>query len=215
MWDAQWPALAARFRVLRCDLRGFGGSPIGDAPYSNVDDLVELLDQAGFAAPAVIAASFGGKVAIDLALAHPERVSALVLAAPALADHDWSEQAEAFDAAEEEALERGDLDAAVELNVRTWRLDDAALPMLRRALELQLAAQAEEIEPPPARLSELLAPALVLVGDRDLPDFPAIARRIAAEAPDARAEEVPGAAHLLTIERPDEFLRLALAFLEG
>ncbi|MEX2195648.1 MAG: alpha/beta hydrolase [Thermoleophilaceae bacterium] len=219
MWEPQWGALAERFRVLRCDLRGFGGSPPGDAPYSHVGDLVELLDHVGFRSPAVIGASYGGKVAIDLALAEPERVSALVLAAPALADHDWSEQAEAFDAAEEEALERGDIDAAVELNLRTWvgveALHETVAPMTRRAFELQLDAGAEELEPPAARLAGLRAPTLVLVGDRDLPDFGAIAQRIAAEAPGARTDVLPGAAHLLTMERPGEFLTRALAFLDS
>lgn len=217
MWDPQWEALCARHRVLRCDLRGFGASPPPAEPWSHVDDLVALLDATGMASVAVVGASFGGAVAIDLALAHPERVRALVLAAPALAGHDWSEAAEAFDAAETEALARGDLDAAVELNLRTWIADPAVRaavePMTRRALELQLAAEAEPAEPPPPDLSRLAAPALVLYGDRDLPDFGEIARRIAAEAPDARAEALPGAGHLLTLERPDAFLRRALAFL--
>lgn len=217
MWQPQWAELTARFRVLRCDLRGFGGSPLDGLPYSHAADLVELLDHVGFERPAVIGASFGGKVAIDLALEHPELVSALVLAAPPLADHDWSDQAEAFAAEEEQALERGDIDAAVEINVRTWvgmeALQDTVGAMTRRGFELQLDGGAEEIEPPAARLGELRVPALVLVGDGDLPDFGAIARRIAAEAPEARAEVVAGAAHLLTMEQPGEFLRRALDYL--
>lgn len=213
MWEPQWPALRERFRVLRCDLRGFGGSPVGPRPYSHVDDLVELLDHVGAREPAVVAASYGGKVAIDLALAQPERVRGLVLASPALGDHDWSPRAQSFFAEEEAALGRGDLDAAVELNARTWGLEAEVLPMVRRALELQQAAL-DEIEPPPARLERLAAPTLALAGERDLPDFPAIARRIAAEAPAARAEIVPGAGHLLNLDRPDEFLRAVLGFLD-
>ena len=219
MWDPQWAALCARHRVLRCDLRGFGASEPAAEPWSHVDDLVALLDATGLTSVAVIGASFGGGVAIDLALAYPGRVRALVLAAPALAGHEWSAQAEALGAAEEAALACGDLDAAVELNLRTWTADpvvrETVAPMTRRALELQLAAQAEAAEPPPPDLSRLAAPALVLYGDRDLPDFPRIARRIAAEAPDARAEAVPGAGHLLTLERPEAFARRALAFLAG
>lgn len=215
MWEPQWPALRERFRVLRCDLRGFGGSPVGTRPYSHVHDLAELLDHVGVRAPAVVAASYGGKVAVDLALARPERVRGLVLASPALADHDWSPRAESFFAEEEAALGRGDLDAAVELNAHTWGLGAEVLPMVRRALELQQAGSVDEVEPPAARLDRLAAPTLALAGERDLPDFPAIARRIAAEAPAARAEIVPGAGHLLSLDRPEEFLRAVLGFLDA
>lgn len=217
MWDPQWHALAERFRVLRCDLRGFGGSAPPTEPYSHVDDLVALLRHVDFAAPAVIGASFGGKVAIDLATAYPDLVPALVLAAPALADHEWSAETERLAAEEEKALERGDVDAALEAGLRMWLADgslrEVVAPMMRRALELELSAEAEEIEPAAPELADLRARTLVLTGDRDLPDFRAIAERIAAEAADTRAEELAGAGHLLTLEQPEEFLRRALEFL--
>jgi pimeloyl-ACP methyl ester carboxylesterase len=54
----------------------------------------------------------------------------------------------------------------------------------------------------------------VLVGEDDRPDFHAIARRIASEAPNARLEIVAGARHFPSLEAPDEFERLVLPFLE-
>ena len=66
------------------------------------------------------ATSLGGMVALDFALESPERVSALVLVGAGTDDHDCSEEMEAFDAAEEAALERGDLEAAVNANLDFW-----------------------------------------------------------------------------------------------
>jgi pimeloyl-ACP methyl ester carboxylesterase len=63
-------------------------------------------------------------------------------------------------------------------------------------------------------LSDLAMPTLVVVGDRDQPDFMAIGERIAREAPNARLEVVPGAGHLVALEAPDAFERLLLDFLE-
>ena len=83
-------------------------------------------------------------------MARPELVSALVLVAPGLPGHEWSEELRAQWAEEEAAFESGDLDAAVEVSLRTWvdgprRSPDEVDPevrarvgeMQRRAYELQ------------------------------------------------------------------------------
>ena len=69
---------------------------------------------------AVVGASDGGRVAIDLALERPDRVAALVLASPALGGWAWSQEVRSFGAAEDELLEAGKVDEAADLNVRTW-----------------------------------------------------------------------------------------------
>ena len=88
---------------------------------------------------------------LEVAVAQPDRVEKLVLLNPGLPGHDWSQEAQAGWAEEEAALERGDLDAAVEVNLRMWfdgprrsaeEVDPALRArvgeMQRRALELQL-----------------------------------------------------------------------------
>ena len=136
-----------------------------------------------------------------------------------------------YDRAEEEALERGDLDAAVELNLRMW-VDGAGRgpgdvdPELRRrvgemqrhAFELQLAvgdeAEDELLTPDlGSRLDEIAVPALVLVGELDCADMQAIAERLDAEIPDSRGARIAATAHVPSMERPDEFDRLVLGFL--
>ena len=86
--------------------------------------------------------------------------------------------------------------------------------MQRRAYELQQEAEDPPVHWPERKpLSSLRPPTLVVVGEDDRPDFHAIAKRIAHEAPDARLEIVKGARHLPSLETPDEFERLAFPFL--
>jgi pimeloyl-ACP methyl ester carboxylesterase len=165
-------------------------------------------------------------------LARPELVEALVLVGAGLPDHDWSEEMNELDAAEGAALDRGDIDAAVELSVRGWvdgprRSPEDVDPsvranvaeMLRRAYELQLPVdgRVEEdrlVANEAAGLGEIDAPTLVVVGEEDVPDMLQIADRLEREIPGARRATIPGAAHVPNMERPSEFDELVLGFLE-
>jgi pimeloyl-ACP methyl ester carboxylesterase len=233
MWDPQWDAVAAAHYALRYDLRGFGRSPLPPAPFSHARDLLELLDRLGIGRAALVAASFSGRVALEVALVRPELVDALVLVGATLPDHDWSQEVRAFMAEEDHAFERGDLDAAVEANLRTWvdgRGRDAGMvdpavrervrQMQRQAFQLQLAAGEEADEQPLVtdvgeRLGEVAAPSLIVVGEHDVADVHAIAERLAGQLPDARRVVVPGVAHLPSMERPAEVNDLVLGFLAG
>ena len=90
MWEPQWAPYAARFRVVRYDLRGFGRSPLEPGRYSDGADLVALLEENGPAS--VVGVSVGGRIALEAALARPELVERLVLVGAGLPDHDWSEE---------------------------------------------------------------------------------------------------------------------------
>jgi 3-oxoadipate enol-lactonase len=222
MWDRQVAVFTPNFTVVRCDLRGFGDSPLPAGPLSFSRDLRELLDELAIDRCALVGSSFGGRVALDFAVAHAERVTKLVLVAAALRDFDWSPQMRSYFAAEDEALERGDIDGAIELNLEMWvqpHLHDFIRPMQRRAFEVQLAGPDEgeaALEPAAStRLGDLRMPTLVLVGDRDVRDFQELAERFAREIPSARLEVIEGAGHLPSLERPDEFDRLLAEFLRG
>jgi pimeloyl-ACP methyl ester carboxylesterase len=232
MWDRQMGELSEHHRVIRYDLAGFGRSPWAGGPFSNVRDLRDLLDSCGVERATVVGCSFGGRVALELAFAHPERVSALVLIAPGLRDYDWSEEVTRFGEEEEAAVDRGDLDAAVELNLRLWvdgprrgpgAVDPAVRAfvgeMQRDAFRVQLAAFAEDPPPGPEEPlegfdpSRVEAPTLVLVGDEDVTDMLEIAKLLEREMPNARRVVLPGVAHLPSLERPAEVNRLVLEFL--
>jgi 3-oxoadipate enol-lactonase len=233
MWDQQWDALTAAHRVLRYDMRGYGRSPLPPEPYSNGRDLLAVMDAAGIERAALVAVSLGGRVALEVALAEPARVSALVAVGSGLPGHPWSAEAQEFFSAEDAALERGDLDAATELNVRFWvdgprrspdqvdaSVRERVREMQRRAFELQLNTweQAEERPLAPdlaARLGEIVQPALVMVGADDQPDIHIIAERLLRALPNAVFESIPAAGHVPNMERPEVFERLVGAFLSA
>lgn len=82
LWDAAVPALATNFRLLRIDARGHGASDAPDGDYTLAmlaDDVAAVMDAAGIDTAAVAGVSLGGMIAMQLALDHPARVSALAL----------------------------------------------------------------------------------------------------------------------------------------
>jgi pimeloyl-ACP methyl ester carboxylesterase len=84
-FDAVWPALCQRYRVVRYDRRGYGRSPAATAPYLATDDVAAVMRAAGVARATVVGASEGGGIAVNFALAHPEAVDRLVLVGPSVA----------------------------------------------------------------------------------------------------------------------------------
>ena len=203
MWDPLVERVADRFRVTRYDLRGFGTTEYGPEPFSWRRDLEAVLAAFGIERPTLVGASYGGQVALDAA----PLAGRLVLLDTALPDHEWSERIQTFGAAEEEALEAGDVARAVELNVDLWAGPDEAnralvRDMQARAFELQLATE-PDAEPFDIRPAEIAVPVDVVHGERDVEDFIAIARRLAGEIPDATLHAIPDAGHLPALEQPD------------
>jgi 3-oxoadipate enol-lactonase len=228
MWDALAGRLtAAGHRVLRADFRGYGGTPAGTAPYSDAEDIEALLDMYGVTRPALVGASYGGRVALELALARPARPAALALLCPALPGQDEGAALLAFEEREERLYDEGDLEGAAALSARTWLGPGAGPETLAAVTAMQLQAYrlVPEDDPghhgageyDPAGAAALTAPALVLSGAHDFPEFRANADRLAALLPAAEARELPWAGHLPVLERPEEtgalladFLRRAL-----
>jgi 3-oxoadipate enol-lactonase len=164
---------------------------------------------------ALVGASFGGEVCLEVAARRPELVGELVLLDARVPDHDWSEEIVSFAEEEDRLLEEGDLDAAADLNARFWApsVADRVRPMQRRSFELQVGSAAEEIVPERIELGAIRARTLVVVGEEDKGDFRAIAARLAEEIPDAELVTMPGVTHLPSLERPDQTAALVRRFL--
>ena len=230
MWAGHLERLAgAGFRAIAPDLPGYGEAPArsgGPAPWTEV---TLTLDALGVERAVLVGNSFGGAVALRVAVVDPTRVAGLVLVSAPPAVFDPSPRLAAAWAAEESALEAGDVDAAVRAVVDAWTLPGAppsmreqVAAMQRRAFALQASLPDDEPDPPdpvemdPAVLDGIQVPALVAVGEHDMPDFRDGAQDLAQRLPRAGpAVAIAKAGHLAPLETPETFVALLLDFLES
>jgi pimeloyl-ACP methyl ester carboxylesterase len=228
MWDDQFQMFAEHYRVIRYDMRGFGRSEIPAGEFAHHEDAYGLLKALGVERAHVLGLSFAGLVAIDLALTHPDVVDRLLLVGSALGGYGWSAETRQMMEEADAAFESGDLERAVEIELRWWidgprRTPEQVRPDVReRTREMnrhnwQIASDAgtpQELDPPAiTRLAEIRAPTLIVVGDEDVADIHEIARLLERDIPQARTVHVASAAHHPNMEKPEEFNRLVMDFL--
>ena len=229
MWESQVEALSRSFTVVRYDVRGFGRSvPVLTAHAVAAEDLLALLDHLEIPQTHIVGMSMGGRIAIDFALTHADRVRRVVTIGSDLSGFPHSDPWNAKWPPMIEAAQRGDLAAAK----RLWLADRLLTPVpdraevadvVHRIVEECLCQQwantdllPGEIAPPAAgRLGEFRVPLLVLVGAHDDPDIRRIADTLAAEIPGARKVVIEDGSHLVNLERPERVNGLVLQFLEA
>jgi pimeloyl-ACP methyl ester carboxylesterase len=228
-WRPQLRTLRARYRVAVYDGRGHARSEAPDEPAAYreaalLEDLGRAAAATGDARPVVGGLSMGAAVALRYALAHPERVHALVLASPPAgpgSGRGVAAQALAFAA----AIERDGLEAAGARFVwgRESGLDPAGAALVRQgflehaphALVHTLREFLAELEPVEAlapRLSRLALPVLLIGGGLDEASLPA-ARALAGVLPRAELHVIEGAGHVVNLAAPAAFTGLLLDFL--
>lgn len=210
---SEWAPLAAHVpdrELIAFDLRGFGETTYPAGAFDPAGDGLAVLDHLGHDRAVVVGNSFGGLNALALAARAPERVERLLLLAPLTPDFDPEDpEMEAFATAEEAAIEAGDLDAAVEVNLRFWvdrspaaaPYRDAVAVTQRRAFELQLASE-PEADFDGIDAASIQVPTLVVGGALDAESFRAAARDLAARIRGAAHEELPAVGHLIPLEAP-------------
>jgi pimeloyl-ACP methyl ester carboxylesterase len=210
MWRPQIDALSGEHRCLAPDLPGFGPGGVTEGEFVLAEEITRFLDQRGVDRAHVVGLSLGGAIAVDLALAQPDRVRSLVLVDALLLGRApgrpvWPKLVG--------LVKQGRLAEAKAL----WCEDDAELKQRApHAYEAMCAMVAdyrcghwagtvtqrwhtEEVVP---RLPGIDRPTLVLVGEHDVPGFHAMADAYAAGIPGARKQVVPGAGHLASMEQP-------------
>lgn len=231
MWDAVAETVARTHRTVAYDRRGFGRTRPHEETYSHTHDLLAVLDAADVGRATLVGCSQGGKIALDFALAHPERVAALVLVAPAVggapAVDEFPPQVEALLEELEAAEESEDVDRLNLLEARVWLdgvlgedgrvqggLRDLFLDMNGAALRAPQVG--EETPPPPAwpRLGEIGVPTLLVWGDLDFPHAQERCQRMTELIPGARGTVMPATAHLPSLEDPAAFSTLVTEFLD-
>src|SRR5260370_24598631 len=235
MWDDQVEAFSKKYRVVCFDAQGFGRSPASVEPVPRAEDLYDLLHTLEISKAHLIGVSMGGAAAVDFTVCHPEMVGSLVLVASGLSGYAARDPAlvgwlDPQEERQEKALARGDLDTATQIHLETWlagprrsledvdqTLRERVRPMARDALTLHTSrTRAPGIDPPAVRqVDQVRAPTFVLVGEYDVPVVTEIADELAARIPGSRKRVFLSAAHMLNMERPAEFNKAVLEFLEA
>jgi pimeloyl-ACP methyl ester carboxylesterase len=230
-WGATLAAPPDGWELVAYDRRGHGDARWEAEAHDPVDDLLAVLDHVAARSAVLVGSSRGGRVAIDAALAHPDRVRALVLLAPAVRGAPdpgalppaLQELSDRLDAAEEAE----DLDALDHVEAELW-LDGPSRPAgsvggptrelfsAMNRLALAAADVGEEREPPIAdawaALEQVVAPSLVVVGAHDLPHVVDRCRVLAERLPPlegpwpaGRPLVLPDSAHVPYLDDPDRF----------
>jgi len=225
VWDAQAAALSSRYRIVRYDARGFGGSSGSADVSADVDDLRILLDSLGIRRAHVVGLSRGAGVALEFAVAFPERVSALVLegATPPV-DFQPLPAERPLDTFRRIAREYGmdSVRKAVLASPLAWMPPDH--PELTLAVQqgLQRYSGRDLLEPVKeskrrefatlARVSRLRVPTLIVSGDHELPFLKAVADTLARRIPNARKVIIREGGHGAHLAQPDQFNRVLESF---
>jgi 3-oxoadipate enol-lactonase len=227
MWDGLANALAADCRVVAYDHRGHGDSDTPAGPYALAtlaDDAARLIDELGDGPVVWIGLSMGGMVAQELALRHPGRVKALVIANSS-AGYDAASRAGW--AARIEAIQQGGLEAVVDGAMQRWFGEDfraanpATVARWRRRVVTSPPAgyiatcQALMGLDTSARLPQIDKPTLVIAGEIDPGTPVAMSETIARAIPGAKLVVLPQASHLSVLEQPGAFRDAVQRFLDG
>jgi pimeloyl-ACP methyl ester carboxylesterase len=220
LWAPVAERLADRFRTIRYDYRHYGRSDSPGGEFATLDDLFAVLDAVEVERAALVGLSMGGGIALDAALARPDRVWAVAHVAGAVSGLRLDLATEEEYAEYEAAVERGDLEAAMALDFGMW----APLGADEHLRELWLATpdarglpeDAVPQAPSPAheRLNELTIPTLVVIATRDPHGLREHGSTVARDVPGARLVELESD-HYLTLREPDRLAELLADFLSA
>jgi len=222
-WDELPSILSSEHTVVAVDIAGHGNSPDAARPgrmADRIDDIVELLHTLDAGPAILIGVSFGGMIAQQVALAHPDRVSGLILAGcPG-----------AIPAAARDAIRKRGADAELEgmqavldTTLERWftppfMSTDAVQKVADRLLAdkpsnwaaaWEAVAEHDALE----RLLSLDIPTLVIAGEKDAATSLDAKRALAAAIPHSRLAILPGAPHIMQIECAEAFTVAVTGFL--
>jgi pimeloyl-ACP methyl ester carboxylesterase len=224
-WDEQLAPWSSHHRVIRYDRRCYGRSPVAWAPYSDLDDLLTLIDALAVDKTAIVGASRGGRLAVDFTLAHPERVDALVLVGAVVGGMEDSTHFTARNLRNQGPLYTGGgVEEVIERLVDDPYLTAASSSVARAHIRELLEANSDHLSASGSyqqhpefktldRLGEVQVPTLIVVGEADIPDVHAHAGVFETGIEGAKRVVLPDAGHLVHLEVPAAFNELVLDFL--
>ena len=221
IWDEQFPLLSKTYRVVRYDRRGYGKSSDPELKYSHIADLNQLFIQLRIDKAIIFGMSSGGRLAIDFTLTHPEKVTGLVLVGAVVSGFGYTSHMNTrgghFDPQKmtdpAKVNEYFIKDDPYEIYSENTAAKDKVMKLL------PFLARQNSVPTQPASkvavrsLSEIKVPALILVGEYDIPDVHAHAGVINAGIANSKREIIPRSGHLIPIEQPALFNEAIIAFL--
>ena len=226
MWDPQAGQLAARFRVVRYDCRGFGASgPFDPAvPYTHAGDLVALLDHLAIGQAVLAGLSFGGRVVLQTALAAPDRVRGLALLDAVLDGVPWDPDrpgpwTRSPGGSRQAGCWRGGRPgwptrcSPPRASSPTWPAALAAMVAGYPGQHWLGQDSHRETRPPIDVLEGVAGPVLVAVGERDVPGFREMSAVLARRIPGATYRVVADAGHMINMEQPAAVNELLTRFM--
>jgi pimeloyl-ACP methyl ester carboxylesterase len=225
--------LSPDLQLIAYDRRGFGTTTYEAEAHDQVADLAAVLRASELDQAVVFGNSRGGAIALDFVLAHPDRVTALVLTAPAVSGAPPAdpEMVNPIEAAVWQTLEEADrvqdLEALNEAEIRFW-LDgphapegrvsgparQLALDMNRIALHAKTPGHEPNLTNAWDRLAEVRCPVLIVMGDLDMGHIRRRAEYLAVHLPEAQLVVLEGTAHLPALEQPEHYVQAVRPFLE-
>ncbi len=225
MWDEQVEALKGKYKVLRFDTRGHGGSDAPAEPYTLdmlADDLHGMLGKLGVTSPHFIGLSMGGMIGMTYALKYPRALKSLVLCdtssrIPAEAKPVWEERIKT-------ATEQG-MEPLVEPTLKRWftepflakrgKVIDRVAAMIRSTPAAGYAGCCHAIPQINAtdKLGTVQCPVQIIVGDKDVGTPVAMSEAIHRAIPSSELVVIPDASHLSNLEQPGVFNSALLKFL--
>jgi pimeloyl-ACP methyl ester carboxylesterase len=235
MWDAQMAAFTQQYRVLRYDQRGYGKSRTQETAFLASQDLLDVLNHVGIEKAALVGCSCGGQLALDMALAHPRRVRAVVSVCGGISGYEpqgWYDTDEAhYFLPLEEIWKAKKFDELAERETHAWvngigqakdRAPAAVYQRVYKTVRGNYERQGfdgkatETPFSPPAfpRLGEVAVPALFVLGALDVISARWSADEFAKGVPGARIVVIENTAHVPNMEHPEQFNRAVLEFLK-
>jgi 3-oxoadipate enol-lactonase len=223
IWDYQFPFFSKKYKVIRYDRRGYGKSSEAEGAFSNIQDLNDLYTQLQVDRASLIAMSSGGRLAIDFTLRFPEKVSSLILVGAVVGGFPYTQHFYSRGShlpADLKTTEERALYYAKDDPYEIFRENVAAEEKVVQLVKNNpRRGHGSAVGPRPAkpaylRLNEIKVPALILVGEFDIPDVHAHAGAIQAGIANSKRDIIPNSGHLIPIEQPERCNEIVAKFLD-
>lgn len=231
LWDGTVAALRAStpgssLRILRVDLPGHGSSPAATDPFTIAelaDAVLGVVEEAGGGAFHLAGLSLGGAIALEVALAHPERVKSLALFCTDSkigTAEGWEQRAAAVRASGTASLVTGSAERWFAPGFLEQHPLSAAARSLSTLIDIDDESYARCNEAlaafdRTAALGSLRAPTLVVSGEHDVVTTPGAMQKLTERIPNAYHSTIAGTAHLAALEDPDAAARLLTTHLRA